>query len=169
MKAYRRILPAIAALALLGTACSGTDTTTNTVTNEIPACSPSYPTGTCASGQSCFQGACVASASLCSPSNLSGTCAEGFSCFGGGCVLTSALPPVTPTVDCNVMVNTAQPVLKFAAAVPTDGTGGPLGTAKTAITVNSLQFRDLSGDGTLQKYEDWRYPPICRARTWSAG
>jgi beta-glucosidase-like glycosyl hydrolase len=161
VKAYRRILPAIAALVLLGTACSGTDT--NTITNEIPACSPSYPTGTCASGQSCFQGACVASASLCSPSNLTGTCASGFSCFGGGCVLTSALPPVTPTVDCNVMVNTTQPVLKFAAAVPVDGTGAPLGTAKHEIAVDGKNFRDLSGDGALQKYEDWRYPPICRA------
>jgi beta-glucosidase len=161
VKAYRGTLPAVVALVLLGTACSGTDT--NTVTNEIPACSSSYPTGTCSSGQACFQGACVASTSLCSPSNLSGTCAPGLTCYGGGCVLPSAVPPVTPTLDCTKPVYTAQPVLKFATAVPTDSTGAPLGTAKLEIVADNLHFRDLSGDGTLQKYEDWRYSPICRA------
>jgi beta-glucosidase len=187
VKAYRRTLPAVAALMLLGTACSGTDTTTNTVTNEIPACSPSYPTGTCTSGQSCFEGACVATASLCSPTNLSGTCSAGLTCYGGGCVLPSVVPPVTPTVDCNVMVNTAQPVLKFAIAKPlcSPYTGAPAGgvactydndpttpvslvevpyVQKAAITVGGLQFRDLNANGTLDKFEDWRYPAICRAQ-----
>jgi len=170
----------VAFLAVLATACTGEDTTTTTVVTEIPACSASYPTGTCDAGQSCFQGACVASASLCSPTNLAGTCAAGFSCFGGGCVLTSALPPVPPTLDCSVQVNTVQPVLGFAPARPTKAGGvaytyddDPTAVTNTvevpyvqkaAITVDGLQFRDLNGNGTLEKYEDWRYPPLCRAQ-----
>ncbi len=180
MTGFRRTYPLVAFLALLGAACSGSTKTIETVVTEIPACSASYPTGTCAAGQSCFQGACVASAGLCSPTNLTGTCAAGMSCFGGGCVLTSALPPAPPAgVDCSVKVYTVQPALAFSPAKPL-GTGGAAYTydddanpatppvevpyvQKAAITVDGLQFRDLNGNGTLEKFEDWRYPAICRA------
>lgn len=41
---------------------------------------------------------------------------------------------------------------------------GGRGTGKAIITVDGLQFRDASGNGQLEPYEDWRLRPICRAR-----
>jgi beta-glucosidase len=35
---------------------------------------------------------------------------------------------------------------------------------KQEITVEGLKFRDLNGNGALDKYEDWRYSSICRAK-----
>ncbi len=131
MTAYRRTLPALAALVLLGTACSGTDT--NTVTNEIPACSPSYTSGTCASGQSCFQGACVASASLCSATNSSGTCPAGFACYGGGCILESAVPAP-------VACSTAEPNGTCAVAGESCFMGGCVPDADICSPTNQAGF-----------------------------
>jgi beta-glucosidase len=163
---------------LLGlTACTDTETK-ETIVTEIPACSPSYPTGTCQAGQSCFEGACVDSATLCSPTNLTGTCPAGTTCYGGGCILSTYLPPgPPPPEDCTVMANAskAQPTLGFSPARPLGTGGAPYtyddqGTVKevpyvqkAAITVNALQFRDMNANGTLDKYEDWRYSPYCRA------
>ena len=180
---------ALAALLALGLAACGDTETKYVVTQEIPACSAAYPGGACASGQTCFQGACVASTSLCSPTNLTGTCASGFSCYGGGCILASAVPPVDPPVvdPCSVKVNTVQPTLKFASDFITTNNGKPTGTGgaaytydhdantataaievpytkRAAITVDSLQVKDLNVTGTLEKYEDWRYSPVCRAK-----
>ncbi|MBS2025526.1 MAG: hypothetical protein JST92_24270 [Deltaproteobacteria bacterium] len=93
--------PTAFAVLLLGlaalSACGGSDTVNNTITEVIPACSQSYPNGKCDSGQTCFNGACVASSSLCSPTNLTGTCGSGTTCLSGGCVLTSDLCSATNT------------------------------------------------------------------------
>jgi beta-glucosidase len=35
---------------------------------------------------------------------------------------------------------------------------------KQQLTVDGLKFRDLNGSGTLDKYEDWRYSAVCRAK-----
>jgi beta-glucosidase len=75
---------------------------------------------------------------------------------------------------------TAQPVLGFAPARPLGKGGTPYTYATTtatnaptaevpyaqkqAITSNGLQFRDLNGNGTLERYEDWRYSDLCRAK-----
>jgi len=37
-------------------------------------------------------------------------------------------------------------------------------SAKAVLTVSGKQYKDLNGNGTLEKYEDWRYLEICRAR-----
>ena len=178
MTSLRWTLPAIAALLLVCSACSGDTKTTEIVKTEIPACSASYPTGTCDAGNSCFQGACVATASLCSPTNLAGTCASGLVCYGGGCVLPSVVPPdrAGPRLLRQGQHRPAGPRLRARQAhqgrrrrvhlqrrrhghrveVPY--------TQKAKITVDGLDFRDLNGNGTLEKYEDWRYPDICRAQ-----
>jgi len=150
------------------------------------ACGATVPNGTCATGQTCVQGTCLASNAVCSPSNLTGACPTDWACFKGGCVFDP-----TPVDPCTLKVNTAQPVLKFSSDFITTNSGKPTGAAgaaytydddantttpavevpytrKVAITVEGLQFRDLNGNGTLEKYEDWRYSPICRAKDLAA-
>jgi beta-glucosidase len=239
-------IAAAAGLALGAAACSPDKE--YVVTQEIPACSATYPTGSCPTGQTCFGGTCAATSGLCSASNKSGTCPGGWSCYEGGCIPAAAVPQAcsetvpngtceegsvcvqgtclssasvcsatnqsgvcptnwacykggcivadpTPPDPCAAPAFTAQPVLRFAAdfgtTTPTAGTigpdGKPLGTGaapytydhdanpatpavevpytqKSAITVDGRQFRDLNHNGTLERYEDWRYRPICRAR-----
>jgi beta-glucosidase len=62
-----------------------------------------------------------------------------------------------------LLVATALPVL--AAAAPAASPAQPdIGArAKPAITVDGLRFHDLSGDGSLEPYEDWRLSPEARA------
>jgi beta-glucosidase len=187
MRIPRSAFPA-AALVFALAACSG-ETETQVVTvpvdrvvPQIPECSATYPNGACDAGESCFQGACVAAASLCSASNQAGACQAGFSCYFGGCIPTEKVPPpvVDPADACEQMVNAQQPVLAFAPAKPL-GTGGAPYTynhdndaatpvvevpyvQKAEITVDGLRFRDLNASGTLEKYEDWRYSDVCRAK-----
>ncbi len=188
MKSNRLVRFAFATLLAVGlAACTETKTEvvevpTDRIVEVIPACSTTYPSGACPAGQSCFQGACVVTATLCGPSNFTGSCQTGYSCYHGGCIPTEVVPPpvVDPLDPCDQMVNTVQPVLGFAAARPL-GTGGvpytydhdgDAGTApvdvpyvqKVSLTVDGLQFRDLNASGTLEKYEDWRYGDICRAK-----
>jgi beta-glucosidase-like glycosyl hydrolase len=150
-------------------------------------CSPTVLNGTCAAAQICVEGTCLATATVCSPANPTGVCPANWSCYNGGCVVTN------PVVDdhCDVKVNTVQPTLKFASDFITTNNGLPTGAAgasytydddanaatppvpvpwvkKSAITVDGLQFRDLNGNGTLEKYEDWRYSPLCRAKDLAA-
>jgi beta-glucosidase len=87
---------------------------------------------------------------------------------------TDTTPPVAD--PCATYVTTAQPTLAFADAQPVGTTGTPYtitvsGTTaavpyvqKQAITAGGLQFRDLNANGQLDRYEDWRLSPICRAR-----
>lgn len=183
MKSKRFTPFAFAAMLTLGlAACTETETVpVDRIVEVIPACSATHPTGACPAGESCFQGSCVVTASLCGPSNFSGTCQTGYSCYHGGCIPTEVVPPpVIDPFDCDLMVNTAQPVLGFAAGQPLGAGGVPYtydhdgdsGTPvvdvpyvqKAAITVDGLQFRDLNASGTLEKYEDWRYSDICRAK-----
>jgi beta-glucosidase len=183
---------AVAALLSLGLAACSEETKVVTVpvdriVTEVAACSTTYPTGACDAGQSCFQGACVASATLCSAANVAGACQAGYACYHGGCIPTEVVPPqppVDPADACAVRVNTVQPVLGFAPARPL-GEGGAAYTydhdgdsataavevpyaQKAAITVDGLQFRDLNGNGLLEKYEDWRYSDLCRAKDLAA-
>lgn len=116
-------------------------------------CSATSPTGPCPIGSTCFQGACVATGSLCSSGNLTGTCPTGKTCTQGVC----AAPGVDP---CTVNVYTTQPTV----AVDTSCTPSATVTCKSLITVEGLQFRDLSGDGKLDLYEDWRKDELCRAK-----
>jgi beta-glucosidase len=149
---------------------------------EIPVCSATYPNGACAAGQSCLEGACVATVTLCTVSNAEGVCETGYACYRGGCIPNEVipdLPPPAPLDPCDQQVTDEQPVLGFAPAQPT-GTDGAYKynhdadsatpvvdvpwAKKAAITVGGLQFRDLNGNGALEKYEDWRYSDICRAK-----
>lgn len=179
---------AFAALLTLGlAACTETKTEVvevpvDRIVEVIPACSTTHPTGACPAGESCFQGTCVAALSLCGPSNFSGTCQTGYSCYHGGCIPTEVVPPpvVDPVDPCDERVNAAQPLLGFAPGRPL-GTGGAPYTydhdadtatpavevpylQKVAITADGLQFRDLNASGTLERYEDWRYSDVCRAK-----
>jgi beta-glucosidase len=156
--------------------------TDRVVPGEIPACSATYPTGACDAGQSCLEGACVVTTALCSVSNDEGVCQTGYACYRGGCIPSEVipdLPPLAPLDPCDVKVNTEQPELAFAPARPVGTAGaykynhdGDAATPdvevpyaqKAAITVDGVQFRDLNGDGALQKYEDWRYSDVCRAK-----
>lgn len=56
---------------------------------------------------------------------------------------------------------TAWPVLTAAAPAPQPEIGA---RAKPVITRDGLRFHDLSGDGVLEPYEDWRLSPDARAR-----
>ena len=116
-------------------------------------CSSTVPNGLCAVGQTCAQGACAATSSLCSSSNLTGSCAMGQTCTSGACVGT----PIDP---CTVQVYTAQPEI----AVAKNASSTPAGI----LTVNGLNFKDLSKDGKLDAYEDWRLSDICRAKDLTA-
>lgn len=114
---------------------------------ESALCSPAAPTGPCEIGSVCVEGMCVATASLCSSSNPTGTCSGDLTCIDGVCG--------TPEVDpCTVQVYTAQPTI---VAKTTN-------SKKAVITVDGKQFKDLSGDGALDPYEDWRLLEICRAK-----
>ncbi|PKM08006.1 MAG: hypothetical protein CVV17_01520, partial [Gammaproteobacteria bacterium HGW-Gammaproteobacteria-7] len=114
---------------------------------ETALCSPTAPTGPCELGSVCVEGMCVATASLCSSSNPTGTCAGDLTCIDGICG--------TPEVDpCSVHVYTTQPTVVAKTAT----------SQKAVITVDGLQFKDLSGDGALDPYEDWRLLEICRAK-----
>lgn len=101
-------------------------------------CSTTNPTGSCEAGNSCIDGVCVVDAAVCSTTNPGGLCSTGHACYAGACV------------SCSVAVYTEQPVI----AVDT----------KTKLTADGLQFKDSSGDGKLDPYEDWRLPEICRAK-----
>jgi beta-glucosidase len=180
----RRFIPlAVALLSTLLTACSGDTETKYVEVETIPACSAVHPTGACDTGQSCFEGACVATSGLFSAANPEGLCQAGFACYGGGCILASAVPPEPPEEPadpCTVMVETVQPVLGFATAKPVKAGGAAYtydddGDATTAavevpyaqkakVVVDGKEFRDLNGNSLLEKYEDWRYSPICRAK-----
>ena len=133
-------------------------------------CAPTNLTGSCPSGKTCFAGGCVLEAALCSPTQLTGPCESGDTCFEGACVaLTDLCTAVNPTglcatgmvcqqgvcglpteEPCTTKVYTVQPVIGV--------------DTKAKITVDGLEFKDLSGNGTLEPYEDWRLPEICRAR-----
>jgi len=150
---------------------------------DVP-CSTNQLDGTCANAtDTCFMGGCVATADICSPTNQAGFCPTGWSCYGGGCILSETVPPPPPVteVDCAVKVYTTQPVLGYAVGQPLNPTGNvpyqynhdldaatPVidvpWTAVTELTVDGLKFRDLNKNGTLEKFEDWRYPEICRAK-----
>ncbi len=180
-----RVLSRVGAAALFAlgvVACSSETKTETVVTQEVPACSTTYPTGACETGKSCFGGSCVATNTLCSESNPAGLCADGYACYGGGCILEAFVPPPPPVIPdpCAAPVTTTQPTLAFSPAKPLgannqpytyDDDANPATPAvevpyvqRAAITVSGLQFRDLNGNGTLDRYEDWRYAPICRAR-----
>lgn len=96
---------------------------------------------------------------------------------------TAVTPDVAFAVDaatdtqvdpCAQHMATAQPQLGFANARPAGKDGNPYtyGTPavevpyaqKKAIVVDGLQFRDLNANGTLERYEDWRYSDLCRAK-----
>jgi beta-glucosidase len=156
------------------------------------ACSVAEPNGTCAvAGESCFMGGCVPDADICSASNQAGFCPTGWSCYGGGCIISAMVPPPPPVVvaPCDVKVYTVQPVLDYAVnhgGRPTNPSAGGNAytynhdgnsttpnidvpyTAVTELTVDGLQFRDLNKNGTLEKFEDWRYSEICRAKDLAA-
>lgn len=137
-------------------------------------CSATNLSGLCSSGEICFGGGCVVASALCSSTNVNGPCETGKSCLAGTCVATGTLcssSNVTgvcesgkvctsgvcapPTVDpCTVITYTTQPVVEVRTASST----------KTIITVDGKQFRDLNGNGTLDKYEDWRLLESCRAK-----
>jgi beta-glucosidase len=67
--------------------------------------------------------------------------------------VVSEEPPAPPPLDCSKRVYADQPVI----GAHTDVTG------KAVLTVDGKQFKDLSGDGKLDPYEDWRLLEICRA------
>ncbi|TNF27280.1 MAG: hypothetical protein EP329_19710 [Deltaproteobacteria bacterium] len=113
---------------------------------ESELCSAETPDGPCEVGSTCVEGMCVATTSLCSATNPTGTCTGDLTCIDGIC----GTPEVEP---CTVHVYTAQPTIQAAS---TNG--------KAVITVDGKQFKDLSGDGALQPYEDWRLLEICRAQ-----
>ncbi|MFO0581986.1 MAG: glycoside hydrolase family 3 N-terminal domain-containing protein [Anaeromyxobacter sp.] len=160
----------MAALLALGlAACTETEVKTVEVPvpvpGEIPACSLDYPIGLCPTGQTCKAGVCVASVTP---------------------------EPVDPcTVKVNTVQPTLKFAVDFAAATDTAGRIAPSGkvlgtgaaaytydddantatpavevpfTKKSKITVDGLDFRDLNANGTLEKYEDWRYSDVCRAK-----
>jgi len=113
---------------------------------DTTLCSAQTTDGVCEVGSTCVEGMCVATASLCSENNPTGTCSGDLTCIDGVCG--------TPDVDpCTVHVYTEQPTIESAAS---DG--------KSTITVDGLQFKDLSGDGALDVYEDWRLSELCRAQ-----
>jgi beta-glucosidase len=112
-------------------------------------CGSAAPTGICPVGEACFQNGCVAVSSLCSTSNTAGSCPTGQTCQAGQC----ASPQVDP---CTVAVYTAQPEI----AVAHNASSTPAGI----LTVDGLQFKDLSKDGKLDPYEDWRLSELCRAK-----
>jgi len=114
---------------------------------ESELCSATTPDGPCEVGSTCFEGMCVATSSLCSTTNPTGTCPGDLTCIDGICG--------TPEVDpCTVAVYTEQPAIVAKTTT----------SKKSVITVDGLDFKDLSGDGALQPYEDWRLLEICRAR-----
>ena len=141
---------------------------------QTEACSPNNVEGVCPSGTVCFGGGCVLESALCSPSALDGPCELGSVCMDGVCVFRSSLCSETnheglcpegeeclagicgvPAVDpCTVEVYKDQPTI----GVHTDV------TTKAKLTVDGLEFRDASGDGALDVYEDWRLNELCRAK-----
>ena len=125
-------------------------------------CSSTVSNGVCAVGNTCFQGNCVAVGTLCSTSNTAGSCPTGQTCQAGQC----AGPAIDP---CSVNVYSAQPSIAVAkgSTCVAQATGAPVCTASTpagVLTVDGLKFKDLSKDGKLDAYEDWRKSEICRAR-----
>ena len=112
-------------------------------------CSSTAPTGLCDVGTSCFGGTCVPSGSLCSTSNTAGTCPSGQACQGGLC----AAPVMDP---CKVAVYSVQPEIAVAHYASSTPAG--------VLTVDGLKFKDLSKDGKLDPYEDWRLNELCRAK-----
>lgn len=136
-----------AATNLTGTCPSGKTCFAGGCVLESALCSATEPTGPCESGNTCFEGACTARADLCSTANPTGLCASGMVCQEGVCGVSTQEPCTTP-------VYTTQPVIGV--------------DTKAQITVDGLQFKDLSGNGALEPYEDWRLPEICRARDLAA-
>lgn len=174
-----------------GFACYGGGCILSTAVPTPVACSTNALDGTCASAaDTCFMGGCIAIADICSATNQAGFCPTGWACYGGGCIISAMVPPPPPTVvDCNLKVYTVQPVLDYAvnhSGRPTNPSAGGNAytynhdglsttpnidvpyTAVTEITVDGLKFRDLNKNGTLEKYEDWRYSEICRAKDLAA-
>ena len=113
-------------------------------------CSNTVPTGLCQAGQVCAGGTCVASGSICSSSNLSGSCPSGTTCQAPGICTPPAVDP------CTVAVYTQQPEI----AIAKNASSTPAGV----LTIGGLKFKDLSKDGNLDPYEDWRLSEICRAK-----
>ena len=174
-----------------GFACYGGGCILSTAVPTPVACSVAEPNGICAvAGASCFMGGCVPDADICSATNQAGFCPTGWACYGGGCIISAMVPPPPPAVvDCNLKAYTSQPVLDYAVnhgGRPTNPAAGGNAytynhdglsttpnidvpyTAVTEITVDGLKFRDLNRNGTLEKYEDWRYSEICRAKDLAA-
>ncbi len=48
--------------------------------------------------------------------------------------------------------------------IPVSSLAGGVGTGKGIVSADGKQFRDASGNGQLEPYEDWRIHPLCRAR-----
>ena len=147
---------------ITGICASGSTCFAGGCVSNSAICSSTVPGGVCAVGNTCFQGNCVAAGSLCSTSNTSGSCAPGLACLAGQC----AAPAVDP---CSVNVYTAQPSIAVAkgSTCVAQATGAPVCTASTpagVLTVDGLKFKDLSKNGKLDVYEDWRKSELCRAR-----
>ncbi|MGM0575793.1 MAG: glycoside hydrolase family 3 N-terminal domain-containing protein [Myxococcota bacterium] len=137
-------------------------------------CSPTNLTGTCPDGTTCLSGGCVLDSDLCSTETSDGLCAVGDTCFEGECVAMSELCSTsnpaglcpgdltcidgicgTPEADpCTEQVYTEQPAIEART----------VDSKKGVLTDDGYEFKDLSGDGELQPYEDWRLLEICRAR-----
>ena len=114
---------------------------------EMALCSPAQPTGPCELGNTCLEGMCIATASLCSTSNPQGLCPANLACVDGLC----GSPQVDP---CTVAIYSEQPTIVARTVA----------TKKGVITEDGLLFKDSSGNGVLDVYEDWRLPEACRAR-----
>lgn len=137
-------------------------------TNKL--CTTTNPTGACIAGEVCFEGACIGNASICGPSNIDGVCPSGLDCVNGTCSQTEGPDPGL----CDTHIYTEQPNIGVrtstsppAAVDPedlVDYEGQYTWNQKTVLTVDGLQFKDSDGDGELDKYEDWRYAEICRAK-----
>lgn len=119
-------------------ATGGTENTGGTATTTVLPCSVTNLTGACEAGSTCIDGACQPDKVVCSASNPGGICAAGQACYQGACV------------SCAVGVYTEQPTIGVVT--------------KTKLVVDGLEFKDSSGDGKLDPYEDWRLPEICRAK-----
>ena len=128
---------------LAGTCAAGTTCFSGGCVLTSGLCSTTAPTGPCENGKTCVEGTCFASSSLCSTSNLAGSCPSGKTCQAGLC----AAPLVDP---CSQNVSTTQPTIGV--------------DTRANIVVDGLHFKDSSGDGQLQPYEDWRKLPLCRAK-----
>lgn len=133
-------------------------------------CSPTNLSGSCTDGMTCFAGGCVLASSLCNQDNPTGPCESGNTCLEGDCIATADLcSSVNPTGTCAGTKSCDQGVCvedgEDACTVHVYTEQPEIGVVSRAIlTVDGLQFKDSSGDGQLDVYEDWRLAESCRAR-----